>query len=402
LTPAFSIRDQALVVGRLHLDSADAQAIVKALLNDYETQWTTARTQLTASLSSHQGDHARQAQADSIRAFQRTQARLGGVLSDDIAVLLDEAGINRWTSLQHELWRLRRLRFGQLHAESLDLQLLVDDACKSMPSLKQPAVQDVLHQWQASLAELLGVREAFDSEGSTRYLALILERQYDAARTWITDWVDLRKAVNTLNLSTAKIIQQLLDPADAIAFETLVGDRVSLYVPHERAVDRVATSVQHDNAITASKKARVATIYQHYRTQTATMNAEREAIERTLEPLSILAPMQRRTGDDSLYTAWVAARQANEQRCQTLSQQSLDEICNVLGDDLCNRLVKTRSKGPSDDDHLSHPDDVLRDNRDKPSAPRPPFPKDKPDDQPTDPIPPGTPSNPSPIPFPKR
>jgi len=354
LSPAMSSRDAAMIVERLRLNPQDAAPILTALLGDYETQWMAARDHLHAALSTESRNGLRLAAAERIRAFQSTQLALATVLTDDIAALLDDEGRQHWTRLQHDLWRLRRLRYGQFHGEAIDLRLIVDESRTALPSLQSPAVESMVLIWQAELAALLAAREPFDSEGSTRYLALVLDRQYEAALAWMTQWVDLRTAIRSLNLRTAQAIEAALEPADAAAFAADIAQRIAIHTPGGRRVDRVAARVANDESMPESMRGRVADIHAAYRRDTATLNADRERIEQAIEPLAVLAPMQRRTGEDDAWVELVDARQDNELDLQMRAQGALDAICNVIGDARCASLATARS-GASAIDRAVHP-----------------------------------------------
>ena len=161
LSPALSERDTVMIIDRLDLQAHEATPIVKTLLADYEHQWVAARTHLQSRASTTSQGDPPLAYADQVRAFQATQRALAGVLSDNIESLLDDEQRDKWTSLQHEFWRLRRLRHGQLHGESIDLRLLADASMPAMPSLQSPEVDAALVAWQAQLADLLGLSRAF-------------------------------------------------------------------------------------------------------------------------------------------------------------------------------------------------------------------------------------------------
>ena len=405
LSPALSERDTAIIVDRLDLHAHEATPIVRTLLADYEHQWVAARTHLQSSASATSQGDPRLAYADQVRAFQATQRALAEVLSDNIELLLDEEQREQWASLQHEFWRLRRLRHGQLHGESLDLRLLADTSTPDMPSLQSSEVNAALMAWQAQLAGLLASREPFDCEGSPRYLSLVLNRRYEAALAWMTQWVEMRIAIRDLNLTTANTIKGLLDEADAAAFAADIAQRIAIHTPGGRQVDRIAAGVAADDSLPESMRTRVAAIYASYQNDTATLNAQRERIEQKIEPLAVLAPMQRRLGKDDAFADLADARQDNELNIQLHAQAALDDICTVLGDPLCATLTNQRHAGSPSIDRRVHPSGLPQGGRrlrDVPGGTRPtPFPPSKPPGQPTMPLPEGThPVGPGGKPFP--
>ena len=401
LSPVLAQRDTAMIVEHLRLDPHIAAPVVAALLTDYETQWTQAREHLHAALVADGGSDLRLANADRLSAFQSTQSALAAVLADDIATLLDDDGRQRWIRLQHDLWRLRRLRYGQFHGESIDLRLLVDELSTTLASLQSPAVEAIVLTWQTALADLLAAREPFDSAGSSRYRALLLDRQYEAALVWMTQWVNLRTAIRDLNLDTAKRIEALLDDTDADAFASDIAQRIAIHTSGGRLVDRVATQVAKDRSLPESIRNRVADIHAAYQRDTATLNVDRERMEHAIEPLAVLAPMQRKLNMDAVYVQLVEARQYNELDLQMHAQRTVDAICDLIGDALCMSLARgSRDSGAID--RTVHPSGLPLDDRKLRDTPRQPPQWPEPPETPPPPLelPPGPDPEDLPDPFP--
>ena len=163
----------------------------------------------------------------------------------------------------------------------------------------------------------------------------MLNRRYEAALAWMTQWVEMRIAIRDLNLTTANTIKGLLDEADAAAFAADIAQRIAIHTPGGRQVDRIAAEVAADDSLPESMRTRVAAIYASYQNDTATLNAQRERIEQKIEPLAVLAPMQRRLGKDDAYVELIERKQGNELEMNMHAQQTLDSICDVIGDERC-------------------------------------------------------------------
>ncbi|MCH2136148.1 MAG: hypothetical protein MK101_06145 [Phycisphaerales bacterium] len=382
--PIYAARDAARIIDRLGLEGAQDGQIIELLLVDYETQWAQAAASLRSDLTSFKDGPTSTALSDRLIAFNQTQLALASILQEHMDLLLEPEDQAKWTRLQHELLMERRLKYGQLAGESLDLRSITRDLGAEVASAS------TIGAWEADLAHLLQRRTAYDIGGPSRVQALMLAGQFNEALEWMQGWIDARVAIRDANLSYVKLLQTTLPAQQAAALADVVERATRLHVRDGRAVDVLAAAVAADPSITEAVKAAVARTLQGYQQRTELIHEQREALERRLEPEMLLAPIQQRLGRDDVFRRLKQEQADNEARLSAQGEATIEAICSLIGEAHCHRLLEgvdavnrrdhpSGLPGPAAPPSGSHSDTDSPLSPPQPSTPPGPFLPDTPD-----------------------
>ncbi len=355
LKPTWTTRDTQLVVDRLNLTGSDSAEIIARLLKDYETQWVAGRAALTAEAGKNT---PKESAIEAVRAFQSLQRQLSKTLTTDIEVILTPEQRQPWSRLQDEMWRLRRLRFGQLTGESYELSSRFASTNLAQSIAEPLEAQTIIDNWSSAIAPLLASREPFDIEGPTRFRYLVMERRNDEAFEYLMAWVDIRVSIRDRTLEAVEQLAKLMPSEHASEFALAIEADILPFKPRRRPVDRLHRKLCGDDSISVEEQASIHRIYSVYLLDVAELEMARQEIERSLQPATMRSQMQRRTGRPTLVPQLQQARLENELAFQQRSNQALLELCEIVDDEGCDSSPPPTRRSPQSNtavDRSVHP-----------------------------------------------